>query len=236
MTNPGSALSFVIEAIMRKKRLGEILKAKGRITESDLQAAIAQQRGKALLLGELLLSRGLVSRDELASGLQEVTRAKYFNCRSVAVDSAVLELVPSSIAIRHTAMPISFENGKLVVVMAEPQNLLALDELRFTSGREILPLLGFRDEIADAIARHYVESSSSILGMSAGAEDSSKIEFFTTSSRESNREALKEFQADLRHQRTPAVRLVSQLICAAAGICELPPFRCVTEKKSSYGY
>src|SRR6266852_5423903 len=62
LTNPGSALSFVIEAIMRKKRLGEILKAKGRITESDLQAAIAQRRGKALLLGELLLSRGLVSR------------------------------------------------------------------------------------------------------------------------------------------------------------------------------
>ncbi|PYU30338.1 MAG: type II secretion system protein GspE [Acidobacteria bacterium] len=95
-----------------------------------------------------------------------------------------------------------------------------MDELRFVSGMDISPRLGFRAEIKAAIEKHYASAALSAAeeegALPAEEKELPEIEFFTTSSRESNQEAIREFQADLRKQTTPAVRLVSAIISAAA--------------------
>jgi type IV pilus assembly protein PilB len=103
--------------------------------------------------------------------------------------------------------------------MAAPQNLAALDELRFTTGWEISPSLSFRTELQQAIDKHYAaeEGHASSYGTVRGAEriQFEEVEFLSTSSRQANQEAIQEVQADLRSKKTPAVRLVSEMIQVA---------------------
>jgi type IV pilus assembly protein PilB len=103
--------------------------------------------------------------------------------------------------------------------MAAPQNLSALDELRFTTGFEISPRLSFRIELQQAINKHYAAEAaiSSGYGTVRGGErvPFEEVEFLSTSSRQANQEAIQEVQADLRQKKTPAVRLVSEVIQVA---------------------
>ena len=58
-------------------------------------------------------------------------------------------------AVRLDILPVRMEQSRLIVVMAEPQNVATIDELRFTRGKDISPRFGFRAEILSAIVRNY---------------------------------------------------------------------------------
>ena len=145
---------------MGRKKIGEFLVEKGRVSNAELESALREQDGKTVLLGELLLSRGAISREGLIESLTEVLQTEYLDVASIKVDPAVLKLIPRAIAVQHSALPVRQEGGKLVIAMADPQNLGSLDQLRFSSGRDLSPRFGFRHEIVDAIDRCYHGSSS----------------------------------------------------------------------------
>ncbi len=206
---------------MKRKRLGDVLRERKRLSEDQLDAVLQEQQKNAGLLGELLLDRGLVSKDDLVAALEEVSRFRYVDARFATVEKAVLKLVPRSAAERYLVLPLVREGKRIVAVLAEPQNLHTLDELRFLTGMEISPRLGFRSEIEEAIKKCYAELEPEA---EAAAEalpfieqiDVSDMQFFTASSSERNKAAMEEFEAELRNERTPAVRLVSAILSAAA--------------------
>jgi type IV pilus assembly protein PilB len=204
---------------MKKKKLGEVLRDQGKISPSDLQKIIVEQQGKVIHLGELMLERGLVSKVDLGAALEEVSRIPYIDCDSITPDTRALKLVPRSLAQRLCVLPIRTEHKRLIVSMATPQNLAALDELRFTVGCEISPRLSFRAELQQAIEKHYAAAggNAAVFGSFQGSESElfGDLEFISSSSRQANQEAIQEVQADLRQKRTPAVRLVSEVIQVA---------------------
>ena len=207
--------------MVRKKKLGEILRERGLISADDLSKALEEQQRKVILLGEVLLERNLVSREDLVASLEEVTKVQFIDCRSAQVDPNALKLVPHEVATRHTALPIALEGNKIVVVMAEPQNLQAIDELRFRTGRVVSPRLGFRREIVTSIDKHYGSSDGTRKGdpehesLMLDHIEIGHVEFLCASTRQSNQEALREIQAELHSKPTPAVRLVSAAIATA---------------------
>jgi type IV pilus assembly protein PilB len=204
---------------MRRKRLGDVLREKKRISAEELDKVVSEQQSKALLLGELLLERGMVSKEELVSSLEEVTRFRYVDCRYAAVETAALELIPRTAAHRLCALPLVREGNRLIVVMAEPQNLHALDELRFISGMDVSPRLGFRGEILEAIDKCYQQPEKEEVKKKMPfieQVDVSEMQFFTASASDRNKAAMEEFEAELRNEKTPAVRLVSAILAAAA--------------------
>src|SRR5277367_55224 len=216
---------------MKKKRLGEILRERNQISVENLDKAIEDQQGKLVHLGELLLQRGVVSKPDLVSALVEVSRIPYFDCASVQVDAATLRLINAPMARACCALPIEIAANKLVVVMAEPQNLHFLDELRFKSGMQIAPRIGFRAEVEAAIAAHYASADSEATAAAAAAAATvislqeivlsaadSEMEFISSSSQERNVEAMREMQSELlqKSRTTPAVMLVASMIKAAA--------------------
>ncbi len=201
---------------MNKKRLGDTLREKGKISAGDLEKIVAEQQGKLVHLGELMLERGVVGKEDLADALQEISKIPYLDCTTVTPTPQALKLVPRATAERLSVLPIRVEQSRLVVAMTAPQNLRTLDELRFSTGLEISPRQSFRSELQAAIARHYQG-----IAQSAGASpdpdawasnDFEEIEFLSTSSRQTNHEAIREMQADLRQKKTPAVQLVSEII------------------------
>jgi type IV pilus assembly protein PilB len=212
----------------RKKRLGEVLRERKRVKAEDLDQVLLEQQekgGGSSLLGELLLQRNFVGKEDLVSALEEVTKFRYVDARFATVEKAVLKLVPQSVAEKYVVLPLVIEGRRIVAVMAEPQNLKSLDELRFITGMDVIPRLGFRSEIEEAIKKCYAEiepSEEDIASIPAKAipfidqVDVSDMQFFTASSSERNKAAMEEFEAELRNEKTPAVRLVSAILSAAA--------------------
>ncbi len=205
----------------RKKRLGEVLRAGGKISNEDLSRAIDEQQGKLVHLGELLFKRGLMDKQDLARAIAEVTRIEYVDSSSDPPERDIIDLLPLALAGKCCALPWRREGMKLVVVMAQPQDLNQIQQLRFATGLEISPRFGFREEIVAAIGRAYgvpdVPSAApeSVSPPKAEGSASQQIEFVSTSTRMNNREAIEAVQAELTQRRTPAVRLVTEIILAA---------------------
>lgn len=204
------------ELRMKRKRLGELLQDRGYISDATLQKLFKEQEGKMVRLGELILERGLVDKSSLVKALEEVSRVAYLDCAAIQCDPAVLQSIPRAMAVRLDVLPVGIEQSRLVVVMAEPQNVATIDELRFNTGKDVSPRLGFRAEIQSAIVRTYdrVGSAASVSQTShqEGLDGGQEMEFISTSSRQANRDAIQEIQAELNQKKTPAVRLASLII------------------------
>jgi type IV pilus assembly protein PilB len=205
--------------VTKRKRLGEVLRERGHISHVELSKAIEEQQGKLIHLGDLMLERGTVSKKDLASALTEVTHVPYVDCENLEIDAETLKLLPHAIAKRCCALPVHVQGTKLVVAMAEPQNLPLVDELRFSSGMNIVPRLSFRSEIKSAVEKWYgriEEAEAVVVEAISPTLDGADMEFISSSSLQRNIEAMQEMQAELLQKSTPAVRMVASAISAAA--------------------
>ena len=204
---------------MKRKRLGELLQERGKISAESLQQLFSDQKNSAVRLGELILARGLVEKSALTKALEEVSRIPYLDCTNVTCEPAALKAIPYEVARRLAVLPIRFEPSALVIALAEPQNLVVLDELRFISGKTISPRIGFLVEIAEGISRNYGAghlstgtNEENTIGTGQLPESLPEMEFLSTSSRQANKEAIQEIQTELQQKSTPAVRLVTKII------------------------
>src|SRR5208337_4283709 len=111
---------------------------------------------------------------------------------------------------RLSVLPIHSQGKNLVVVMAEPQNLTVIDELKFSTGMNVVTQFAFRKEIDAAVERAYgtAQQAEAVLAaaISPKTEDPG-MEFISSSSQQRNIEAMQEMQAELLQKTTPAVRL-----------------------------
>jgi type IV pilus assembly protein PilB len=202
---------------MPRKRLGEVLCERGQIGAGDLKRALQEQQGKTIHLGELLLQRKLVSKKDLAAALAEVSTVEYVDCQKLDPAPETLDLVPQALAKRCRAIPIESKGKTLVVAMSEPQNLHLLDELRFKTGLKIVPKFGFQSEVLAALERLYGGSLGAAPEAVQVSDDTTGMEFISSSSQERNVEAMREMQIELQQKSktTPAVHLVATMIKAA---------------------
>jgi type IV pilus assembly protein PilB len=138
------------------KRLGEMLLEAKLITPEDLTAAIAEQRKSGQLLGATLIKMGLVTEQALLQQLQRQLGLQLIDLNDTAVDEQALAKVKEELAKKHGALPIEIEGrSTLVIAMADPLNVAALEDLRFQSGMYIRPVLASSSAIAEAIERYY---------------------------------------------------------------------------------
>src|SRR5580704_9263740 len=209
---------------MGKRKLGEVLRERGQISAQDLADAVSDQPRKLVRLGELLLERELVTKKDLGSALEELTHVPYLDCAAVRPTAAALKAISQAVAERCCALPVELKTQRLTVIMADPQNLSQLNDLSFTSGANIEVRFGFRKEIVDGIAKYYgktvrdpveMQRESAAAPEQGSGEERRQIEFFSMSSRQATKDAFQAVQAELLNQRTPAVRVVSEVIQAA---------------------
>jgi len=207
---------MVESGMMKKKRLGELLCERGQISAADLKKALQEQQGKVTHLGELLLQRNLVSKKDLAQALTEVSAVEYVDCQKLQPSASVLKLIPLALAKRCRAIPISADSKTLTVAMTEPQDIQILDELRFKTGLKVVAKFAFQGELTQAIERIYSSVDTSTDAVQV-ADDTTGMEFISSSAQERNVEAMREMQLELRQKSktTPAVHLVATMIKTA---------------------
>jgi len=96
------------------------------------------------------------------------------------VDGSAVAAFPDAVARRYTALGIAFENDRIVVAMADPANVVALDDIRSITGRDVKPVVGTRADILAAINRYHradsdLDDLSSTLDAASEGDDLSKV-------------------------------------------------------------
>ncbi len=135
------------------RHLGTMLLEEGLLTREQLDRAVAVQAETGTPLGRVLVDEGLVPEAELVKALARQIGIEYVDLTEISIDPAAAALVPEYLAQRYTVIPIGFEDDRLVVAMADPANVLAIDDLRAITGFDVLPRVATRTDVEDAVKR-----------------------------------------------------------------------------------
>ncbi|WP_024118903.1 GspE/PulE family protein [Thermus thermophilus] len=142
---------------MARPRLGELLLDLGYITEDQLKAALEEQERTGDLLGQILLRRGYIKEQDLVRALADQHRAPLIHPAQTPLDPQALRLLDPRFAREKRVLPFKVEGNRLHVAMAHPSDLALLDELRFRTGKEIVPYLAPDREILEVLDRLLAE-------------------------------------------------------------------------------
>jgi type IV pilus assembly protein PilB len=165
----------------RLKDLADVLLEEGLITEEQLLQAQAEQDTKGRSLGRVLIEMGLVKETDLVSALARQVGLEFVDLNEHPIDPSAASLISDQVARRYRALPIAYEDSRLVVAMSDPSNVFALDDIRTITGLEVKPVVATAADI-DAAIRKYgqfdqsvediaTEASSMAEGVSTDIED-----------------------------------------------------------------
>lgn len=139
--------------VRRTRTLGEILVEEGAINAEQLEISRREQVKTGRSLGRVLVESGLVSESALVSALAQQIGIPFVDLAETQIDPMAASLIPEAMARRYGALPIAFEDDKLVVAMSDPGNVFAIDDIRTLTGREIRTAIATRADITNAITR-----------------------------------------------------------------------------------
>jgi type IV pilus assembly protein PilB len=162
------------------KQLGDILLEGGLVNPTQLEAAYEEQQRVGRALGRVLIEQGVLTESQLVSALATQIGLRFVDLSDFAVDGSAVGRVPGAVCRRHSAIPIGFEDNKLLVAMADPANVFAIDDIRSLTGMDVKPVVATRADVAAAIDRYYradsdMDDITSILDAQEEEDDLSKV-------------------------------------------------------------
>lgn len=144
---------------MAKKKLGEILLERGIIDQDQLNAALAYQRQWGHRLGVALVAKGFITEGMLAKVLGEVMSLPVVDLAKIDFNPDALRMMSLTLCEGNDVIPFQLDEGKgkavLTIAMADPMNLAIIDEIEFTTGCKVRPVLATISAIASAIRKYY---------------------------------------------------------------------------------
>ncbi len=138
----------------KKEKLGQILIRNRIIDEEQLRQALERQAETGESLGRVLIELKMVSEGALTSVLARQIGLKFADLGTFDVDISACSLVSAEVARRYTLIPVGFNGDRLMVAMADPTNVFALDDVRIMTGMQVEPLVATKEDIVAAINRY----------------------------------------------------------------------------------
>jgi type IV pilus assembly protein PilB len=145
-----------VQRRMGKTRpLGEVLVELGYVSAQDVEEALSKQRQGGGRLEDTLVQSGKIKPEMLAKSLATQLGYPYIDPTDSPPDPSVLTMVPESTVRRYTIFPHHLEGNTLVVLMKDPRNILAIDDLRMITKRDVMPAVSAEASISKLIERFY---------------------------------------------------------------------------------
>ena len=142
----------------KKVRLGDLLVQKGIITEEQLGEALKMQKEKKMMLGEMIVTMGFATQSQINDVLCEHLNIDFVDMREEEPDQQVLSLLDESIMRKYTLVPLRHDMdnaGAIQVAMADPMNILAMDDINIITGMQVVPLLANAQDINAFLDKEY---------------------------------------------------------------------------------
>lgn len=143
-----------------KERIIQVLVEDKLISQEQLNQALKAQREKGGSLSEILVAAGLIDEDKLFVAMSKVFLKPSIDINRFKIEPEVLKIIPANICRQYQIIPISKLGDTITLAMADPLNILALDDIKSLTGYKINPIIADSRKFIQAIGEHYGESSS----------------------------------------------------------------------------
>jgi len=148
------------EIVMERKELGQILLEKGIITREQLDSALLRQMRDKKFLGLILIESGVVTNEQILESLTEQKKADFVNLAKVkGIRPDVVKLIPENVARRYNVLGVALQNESMVVAMSNPADIVAIDTIRRMTNNRIRIVKAEESQIREYIERYYVSSA-----------------------------------------------------------------------------
>lgn len=181
--------------------LGEQLIKMGVVTEEQLIKALdiqakSKARGIKLMLGQTLTQLGYCREEDIAKAMAKKWGLDFVSINSTGIDMGAANLITPEVALKYKLIPIRITDGKLIVAMNNPNDIIAIDDIELITGYEVQPVV-----IADHELSAALEQFSNISKNIEQQDDNDEVE-------EESIGALDDEEANEK----PAVQLVNQVL------------------------
>jgi type IV pilus assembly protein PilB len=176
----------------------------------QLKEARNLQQQTGAKLQDALIKLGYASVEEIMSAIAEFHGLQFVNLTDVTIPASVVELVPESVARENVVLPMAQENGALKIIMSDPSDFDTMQKLTFILNKDIQPVLAAREQIIEAINRHYGQTETESVDSMLQEFTDTAIDFTET---ESTAAALAGDESD-----APVVKLVNLIITEAVSL------------------
>jgi type IV pilus assembly protein PilB len=127
----------------------------GLVTEAQLDAALSEQSRSGKPLGRVLIESGTVSEADVVRTLARQVGLDFVDLNELQIDHGVVGLVTEAVARRYQAIPIGWRDRRLVVAMADPANVFAIDDIRALTGQDCVTVVATPSQITEVIERYF---------------------------------------------------------------------------------
>jgi type IV pilus assembly protein PilB len=144
------------------ERIADAMIEDGVLLPSQFQEVMQQQKSQGGRLLKLLLDKNFVTEQDMMVSMGRILGTPPVNLTKIKVPKEIGTLVPRDVAKNHQLLPIAKLNEVLYVAMADPLNVLALDDVRQITHLEVVPLIATERMVAEAIANLDAQASQGI--------------------------------------------------------------------------
>ncbi|MEZ4358565.1 MAG: type IV-A pilus assembly ATPase PilB [Kofleriaceae bacterium] len=189
-------------------RIGELLVREKMLSIQQLQQAQDESKRTGRRLGATLARLGFVRDQELTQFVARQYSLPAINLGDIDIEPAVLSLVKRDVCEKHQVIPIRRHGSTLVVAMADPSNIYAIDELKFLTQYNVEPVVASETAIETALTRYYDKGPD--LDSMIGEFDVDNVDYASTADDNPN-------IVDLENQagEAPVVRLCNGILISA---------------------
>ena len=196
-------------------KLGELLIREGLISETELEKAITFQRQEGGRLGEVLVKLGMIKEEQIVRILGKQLGIPYFTLGTgmlkPAPEQKLENFVSHEFSVKNYVLPLSHTLKSLTVAMADPLDLILIDNLRKLTGCEINPVIATKSDIAKSVEEFYGKSST-MLKDAVNASYDALGDVHEISMNEGLEEELSLDKLVARAEEAPVVKLVDLII------------------------
>jgi type IV pilus assembly protein PilB len=188
----------------------DVLMQRGVLSPDQLGEAQAMSQQTGAKVQDTLVRLGYTTPEQVMSAIAEFHGLQFVDLTEVTVPQAVIELVPESVARENVVLPMAQDNGVLRIIMSDPSDFDTLQKLQFILNKDIQPMLAPREQIIEAINRHYGQTETESV-------DSMLAEFTDTAIDFTETEATQAGGAG-EESDAPVVKLVNLIIQEAVSL------------------
>src|SRR5882757_7502496 len=141
------------------ERIADALVEDGLLSVKQVEELLAQQKKEGTRLLKLVVEKAYVSEHDMAVSMGRVLNTPPINLARISIPLDVADLVPRELAHNHKVVPVSRLENKLFLAMADPLNVLAIDDVRRITRLEVSPMIASEKAIMDKL--NNIDSSKS---------------------------------------------------------------------------
>lgn len=188
-------------------RLGDLLVSAGLLTEEELMKGLELQKGSGKRLGTVLRDEGMITELEMIEALQRQLGVEFIDLSKVTIPTELAQVVPQNIAKQYQVVPVRIVRDQLFLAMSDPLNFYAIEDVRRVAKKKVVPMIAMSDAIDRAIQVLYGNVGA------AKAIEEMKREFASSDDDgQSDNVFTTSFSDEDSSNQAPAIRLVSSII------------------------